>query len=45
MVKQAVARRSGMPVLVNNGEPAPPEASQMVEKTADHTAAKGAAGA
>ncbi|WP_084790084.1 L,D-transpeptidase family protein [Candidatus Sodalis sp. SoCistrobi] len=45
MVKQAVARRSGMPVLVNNGEPVTPEAPQVAEKTADSVAAKDAAGA
>lgn len=45
MVKQAVARRSGMPVLVNNGEPAPPAVFQMAEETADHAVEKGGAGA
>ncbi|AHF77099.1 ErfK/YbiS/YcfS/YnhG family protein [Sodalis praecaptivus] len=45
MVKQAVARRSGMPVLINNGEPVTPASSAAEAQAAQGSASDPAPGA
>ncbi|WP_025245634.1 hypothetical protein [Candidatus Sodalis pierantonius] len=45
MVKQAVARRSGIPVLINNGEPVTPASSAAKAQAAQGSATDPATGA